>query len=187
MVSHGTSFRCQNKNHRCGGILTDPKQDCDVCGMSHCLECRSLQHLGRNCRENQRAALASVVQNLEAIACDDIKACPHCLALIQRVSGCNSMRCVECGCGFCWLCGTLTADVDDILKGWTRDMMHAHFSPCANYEIKEVIPEMTHKVVLRQNEECLLSMFSAKQRTAYYKYPSIHRISNIMFKSTYEV
>ena len=33
------------------------------------------------------------------------KQCPNCLNLVERVYGCNEMKCV-CGAEFCYLCGS---------------------------------------------------------------------------------
>ena len=35
----------------------------------------------------------------------DAVPCPHCRIAISRVSGCNHMRCRNCGNGFCYDCG----------------------------------------------------------------------------------
>ena len=175
----GWAFKCR-RVRECGGLVTVESDRCPTCSTSHCLTCRTLAHATTSCRENQRAALASVVSHLDAIVSEDTKACPNCLTLIQRESGCNSMRCIECGCGFCWLCGTVTADVEDALNGWTRDMMHAHYSPNGTYEIRQVVPAMKLKVILRQMKECILGLFS-RSNDKNYRYPGPSGLIKCMF------
>ena len=32
------------------------------------------------------------------------KQCPQCKVLIEKIDGCNQMKCINCGFNFCWLC-----------------------------------------------------------------------------------
>ncbi|XP_078045557.1 E3 ubiquitin-protein ligase RNF14-like [Augochlora pura] len=32
--------------------------------------------------------------------------CPKCQTVVQKIGGCNQMKCIHCKANFCWLCGT---------------------------------------------------------------------------------
>lgn len=41
----------------------------------------------------------------------DIKICPHCQAVIEKIEGCPSMKCGYCRHKFCWNCLKLDKDI----------------------------------------------------------------------------
>ncbi|CAL5025683.1 unnamed protein product [Urochloa decumbens] len=99
---------------------------CSKCFFSFCTLCRERRHIGDRCmtpeekllslqdREKVRASSGGKVNKgidlfneLVSIkeALRDAVPCPHCRIAISRVSGCNHMRCRNCGKGFCYDCG----------------------------------------------------------------------------------
>lgn len=88
---------------------------CEVCRQWHCSHCRAAHRLGERCRRpeelvqnnnNNPANLAQLTPEERANrewARENIKACPACRQNVNRVGGCNYIRC-QCGHEFCWMC-----------------------------------------------------------------------------------
>lgn len=82
-----------------GAGADNARVDCPLCGTATCADCSAAWHAGVPC------ALARAGGELAQLARDnDWRNCPSCAELIERVSGCNFMRC-RCGAGFCYQCG----------------------------------------------------------------------------------
>ncbi len=88
------------KNSKCN--RTECKNGCDdfceVCGLSHLLgkdwiQCPNIENM-----EDELDSIRLALSDL------DIKKCPLCKIMMERVAGCNSMKCVNCKLKFCWSC-----------------------------------------------------------------------------------
>lgn len=89
-------------------ILEDPSDCTDdhfVCGREECkanfcYKCKLPWHDGRECDEQ-----CSVTLDMYSAA-KNIKACPRCGSMIEKVEdgSCNHVKCSLCGREFCWLC-----------------------------------------------------------------------------------
>lgn len=76
-------------------MLLLPILDCDcVQGMS----CQQFQALPPEHRSAEDAAMLHAVQQKQW------KRCPDCRHVVERIEGCNHMRC-RCNCHFCYACG----------------------------------------------------------------------------------
>ena len=78
---------------------------CRSCGHSFCFCCSLPPHYSVPCRlvrdwDEEGIKTVTTIWVLEVLT----KNCPSCSVTIQRVAGCNVMKCKMCGTGFCWIC-----------------------------------------------------------------------------------
>ena len=87
-----------------------------VCGVEWCLSCKGQCHFPSSCQENQdfinfknkldeRMSLETEVE---------VRKCPSCQTLWEKMWGCNYMHCTVCSTGFCWGCGKKNDDYTGI-------------------------------------------------------------------------
>lgn len=108
---------CPAQNCECKHYIDedeDPENiQCPVCNHEFCSHCIGIHRQGAPCvqapdplqnnnNEVNRELSPEELAN-RAWAREHIKACPSCKKNIQRVDGCNYIRC-ECGHEFCWMC-----------------------------------------------------------------------------------
>ena len=128
-------------NPPCGGRGIIPLADtlavagftaCTVCDTAACTMCLEgiERHAapGFSCSAAAAARRQNRLQELAGHVSARYKACPSCLALLERVAGCNAVLCQVCATHFCWLCGAVCAREGG---GWTPQhcdsAVHAHF------------------------------------------------------------
>jgi len=95
---------CPSCNHQQPGSASRPSMTCEQCGIRYCFV-HANSHPGQTCAEWQRKH-----QSIERASQVEIKRsskrCPRCKAPTQKSSGCNHMNCRQCGCNWCWICGS---------------------------------------------------------------------------------
>lgn len=119
---------CPGKN--CDKIIKaahcDPHLVQCSCGTKFCFFCGNDGHEPVNCRLlklwKKKCAADSATANWISV---NTKDCPKCLAPIEKISGCNRIRCRNPSCRFqfCWLC----------MRDWD---VHG-YSPCNSYDPKK--------------------------------------------------
>ena len=82
------------------------KLECDKCGTVICFECAGLWYNDttkrkHRCHKNEDKKLVSDWAKSQQF---DVQFCPKCAARIEKLSGCNHMKCSYCKYEFCWLC-----------------------------------------------------------------------------------
>lgn len=80
-------------------ISKPPKINCDACKRDFCSNCWKLDHPGINCESELGA---------ETMKKLNLRACPKCKIVVQKIDGCNHMHCKKpygCETHFCWVCG----------------------------------------------------------------------------------
>ena len=86
---------------------------CGSCGISLCGNCNNVSHLGLSCPDfaNLRKQIDSGRFDSEVLTVQWVvrhsRPCPSCRYPIERSSGCNHVRCIQCQYYFCWMCGGL--------------------------------------------------------------------------------
>eukprot|EP01083_Nonionella_stella_P016780 46843_1 len=80
------------------------KLECPKCETIVCYECAGLYYNNdkndkHNCNKNLDEKLSHWAKSK-----GDVAFCPRCAARIEKLSGCNHMRCSYCKYEFCWLC-----------------------------------------------------------------------------------
>ncbi|KAN0041287.1 hypothetical protein ACTFIV_003824 [Dictyostelium citrinum] len=82
--------------------------DYNGCGTKHCIECLSLEHPDRTCKENQKiihdALSPEELKTLKYLELNQIKQCPKCGVLCSKADGCEYVMCLTCNYQFCFLC-----------------------------------------------------------------------------------
>jgi ATP-dependent RNA helicase DHX8/PRP22 len=78
---------------------------CINCNFKFCMNCRDELH-ENTCEWNKKwkGKLDSFEAWQEAHA-DNLKKCPKCNYLTQKIAGCSRMTCAKCKVSFCWECG----------------------------------------------------------------------------------
>ena len=78
---------------------------CPECEMSVCLKCKH-QHSGFSCEqaESIRAHAITLSEEEIQLLISNVRVCPGCTMMIEKLEGCDHMTCTECGVHFCWSC-----------------------------------------------------------------------------------
>lgn len=108
-----TAMYCPNAG--CGVLMEGMASDdiaagpahCPHCTLALCAACRVPWHEGQSCLEYRRAAEGSTAEGraLEGLAAArGWQRCPVCGHLVEKLVGCNHVRC-RCGADFCYRCG----------------------------------------------------------------------------------
>lgn len=81
---------------------------CEACDRVFCFG-HSSAHIGETCSAFERRQKKPDKLNMAMI--DKLcKACPGCGSLIEKIDGCNQMKCTSCKTSFCWLCREVIED-----------------------------------------------------------------------------
>merc|ERR1712154_462857 len=84
------------------------KLECDKCGTFVCFNCAGLYYNDIDGKNNKKHSCNKDLDDkLVSWAKDknyDVQFCPKCFARIEKLSGCNHMKCSYCKYEFCWLC-----------------------------------------------------------------------------------
>lgn len=87
---------------------TQPIVHCKKCQSEFCYY-HSNAHVGKTCQEYELEIEEETKKSAIYLE-KNTKLCPRCQASVQKIGGCNQMKCANCGLNFCWLC---LAEVDD--------------------------------------------------------------------------
>jgi len=110
LEQHPNEFRfCQTPD--CTQIYRVSKEDsaviqCPACLIETCSHCHKSPHRGLTCEENTLiGSKTGQEQLLErwAKGHSNVKKCPDCGILIEKIDGCNHIHC-RCGGHVCWIC-----------------------------------------------------------------------------------
>lgn len=84
------------------------------CGKEYCLIHSNAHPMSESCESYDLRTAKENKMNEMAIKAlgDNVKPCPKCGFHIIKNGGCNHMKCVKCGCSFCWLCMEQIEDVE---------------------------------------------------------------------------
>ncbi|GFW60867.1 probable pre-mRNA-splicing factor ATP-dependent RNA helicase mog-1 [Trichonephila clavipes] len=85
--------------------ISGSKLQCPLCKNEICTKCYVLYHQGYTCDMYQNSKkdpdYSFKVWQKGPVKC---KQCPRCKTAIEKVSGCNRMKCSSCHGNFCWIC-----------------------------------------------------------------------------------
>ncbi|TVY16571.1 ATP-dependent RNA helicase DEAH12-like protein [Lachnellula arida] len=94
---------------------------CSNCPQRLCTSCHENWHGGRTCAE-YKDLISGGYEGLEKLKKKlNIKACPKCKTLMEKIEGCNHMSCPACKAHLCWVCMAVFETSD----------------PCYNHMVKE--------------------------------------------------
>ena len=75
---------------------------CERCDQEFCFDCGSLPHRPAACKVFTR--WNRIFGSSSFWIRKNAKPCPSCAAPIEKSSGCNHIRCQQCGADWCWIC-----------------------------------------------------------------------------------
>ena len=108
------SRQCPFCGHTQNGDPNQPIMTCEnlECKKQYCLYHSNAHPPSMTCEAYELSIAKETKMNEMAIAemGDDVKPCPQCNFRIIKNGGCNHMKCVKCGCSFCWLCMQIIED-----------------------------------------------------------------------------
>ncbi|KAK5581158.1 hypothetical protein RB653_001187 [Dictyostelium firmibasis] len=103
-ISNNGASDNKNNNNGTNVVICDS----NGCGTKHCIECLSLEHPDRTCKENQKiihdALSPEELKTLKYLELNQIKQCPKCGVLCSKADGCEYVMCLTCNYQFCFLC-----------------------------------------------------------------------------------
>jgi superfamily II DNA or RNA helicase len=106
------NFKCPKNN--CKGIIDlDFNRSCLICNTQICETCKEIKNENHVCDKN-------ILKNLKNVV-EECVECPKCFVNINKESGCNDMRCTNCGCYFNYTTGKISgknsnSDYDNYMK-----------------------------------------------------------------------
>ncbi|TYZ63520.1 hypothetical protein PybrP1_000956 [[Pythium] brassicae (nom. inval.)] len=106
---HENARQCPHCDHSqlCRG-RAEPECVCERCGGDFCFV-HSTAHRGRSCAEYEKKIVA--IEKLNHAMINEIsKPCPGCNNFVEKIGGCNQMKCVVCSTSFCWICREIIDD-----------------------------------------------------------------------------
>lgn len=86
---------------KCEEIGKKPKSvtvNCRKCAYVYCSNCSQKDHKGTQCKSAE-SDFGELKESRKLLCC------PNCNVNIEKIDGCNQMRCPLCRTEFCWLCG----------------------------------------------------------------------------------
>ena len=72
---------------------------CRECFKNICLDCQTLAHPMLTCYENKTGEGKLLIKFMKE---NDVRKCPHCKSLIQKLDGCFRITCRSCKSEICW-------------------------------------------------------------------------------------
>ena len=79
----------------CSGVL-DEKYFCDICMTNYCKTCERIEENNHSCKEEDLQSLKYIQSSVK---------CPTCYFPIERIYGCDHMRCPGCKTHFNYATG----------------------------------------------------------------------------------
>ena len=77
------------------------KAICESCQFEFCGKCQIpwSKHEKMTCEQALEEEMGEFFTN------SDLSNCPKCGVRVEKISGCNHIKCPQCEHGFCWICG----------------------------------------------------------------------------------
>jgi len=111
------------------------------CGVVLCTLCRSLQHQGVSCQDNNsRSDLSQDTLVLSLAKENKWQQCPGCSIVIELVSGCNHITCNNCRTDFCYQCASL----------WDTENTRCSSGQCELWEEENLVERAEERVRVEQ-------------------------------------
>jgi hypothetical protein len=112
LYSHNSNNHEEGEVTAADGDSSDPKMNADdvMCENPRCNHVFCYQHSdahkGKTC-EQYRLDNAVADEQSTTLIDSTTRKCPGCGIPVSKIEGggCNHMKCPDCGCAFCWLCG----------------------------------------------------------------------------------
>mmetsp|Transcript_16307 Transcript_16307/g.34984 ORF Transcript_16307/g.34984 Transcript_16307/m.34984 type:complete len:884 (+) Transcript_16307:315-2966(+) len=130
---------------------------CD-CGEAWCHLCLQPSHWPASCQATQRFIARHGALSVElGETAMSLKKCPACKVPIEKLGGCDHMRCTMCNVDFCWACGNSNAGRPG--QSWhgignpcVPSLWHRRLAPLSNDEILCAADAETLRSVLQLQE-----------------------------------
>uniref|UniRef100_A0A1I7U306 RING-type domain-containing protein n=1 Tax=Caenorhabditis tropicalis TaxID=1561998 RepID=A0A1I7U306_9PELO len=81
-------------------------KQCGGCSASYCRLCLENSHGEVSCEEHRALQQPdySIQAYIRSVGAENVKKCPKCSLLVEKIDGCNHVQCGRCKIHFCWLC-----------------------------------------------------------------------------------
>ena len=99
---HPNMRECPQCEHAQIGDPEQPQMLCESCGVTFCFVHGNAHPPTESCEAYERRSTSAATRALVATT---TKPCPQCGAPSYKYTGCNHMKCPQCQCDWCWLCG----------------------------------------------------------------------------------
>ena len=113
---------------KCDAVWAKDENDtvyCDHCEYSFCYVCGGHKSGYHSCNLDEIDEIRDAIRLEINDEYKSIKNCPKCRIIINKFTGCDCVKCVNCRFRFCWNCLRLEKDIED--KAQHRD-------ECMDYE-----------------------------------------------------
>jgi hypothetical protein len=137
----------------CRGFI-DANWHCGTCNRDVCCDCLESKEADHICAEAER--------NTVAVINEDSKPCPKCGIVIQRLSGCASMYCVQCKTAFNW--NTLK-----IQEGGIIDNPHYNEAIRAGTEEEGIIDMRVLRPLIKWDRATMDNLQYGREETSEYR------------------
>lgn len=110
------AYICPKCNKSCNKKTSNYHILCPNCNCEFCHVCKNNHNYDRrdnNCPDEREieiefSDICAALQDIE------LKKCPLCKIVIEKIEGCNSIRCKHCKIKFCWECLALCSEIKNM-------------------------------------------------------------------------
>lgn len=97
--------------YRSSAVVSTPQ--CPTCLVRICTSCHEVEHDGVPCAVSTSANEKMFEEWREQ---NNVKQCPKCTTMIEKIAGCNHMMCTRCGTHICWSCMETFGESQDVYE-----------------------------------------------------------------------
>lgn len=130
---------------------------CTMCKSAFCIDCRQSDHQNKECPVRHADDINDLRQSRQVLPC------PKCRINIQKIDGCNEMKCPLCHDQFCWVCGKRKGS-------WHYSYLNIFGCPGMQLQTKRIWVTKVKSIILLSFIMCLavLGIFGVYRLLAHF-------------------